>query len=217
MASPDGSTRHVRLGRRSHDDAERTRRTILAAALALFATRGFDAVGIRDIADEADTTHGLIRHHFGSKDDIWRAVVDAADADFVTAMRPVLEQADADPDPEGALATVVHGVVHTAATHPQIVRLLVREGTAGGGRLTYILERVVQLQRAIAPLARRLRDHGLLHHFDDDEFFLFILLAGSTPFALSALSTSVLDADVLTHEYAERHADRLVRMLLSRR
>lgn len=46
---------------------------LLVAAQRLFAERGRDAVSLRDIADEAGATHGSIRHHFGTKDNLYLA------------------------------------------------------------------------------------------------------------------------------------------------
>lgn len=46
---------------------ETTRDRLLDAAEALFAERGFDAVGIREIADRASVNLSGIKYHFGSK------------------------------------------------------------------------------------------------------------------------------------------------------
>ncbi|MCV6625448.1 MAG: TetR/AcrR family transcriptional regulator [Cellvibrionaceae bacterium] len=43
------------------------RQSLLDSALKLFAERGFDGVGMREIAAEAGVSLGLIRVHFGSK------------------------------------------------------------------------------------------------------------------------------------------------------
>jgi len=205
-----------RLGRRSADATERTRRGIVGAAVRLFAERGYEGVSVRDIAREAGTTHGLIRHHFGSKEGVWRVVVEAADAEYVGALRPVLTAGVAsDEDARAAFAAIVRGVVVVSARHPEIVRLLVREGVGGGERLRYILEHITPLRRAVAPPFARLRGQGLLRHFDEDTFFLFLVLAGATPFALSALTEGILGTEILTEEYAERYADRIVRTLFS--
>lgn len=46
------------------------------AALRLFGERGIEATSIREVAKAAGVTGGLVRHHFGSKDDL-RAACDA--------------------------------------------------------------------------------------------------------------------------------------------
>ena len=62
-------------GERSADDLT-ARARIRDAALALFAERGTDGATIRDIAQAAGVSGGLVRHHFGSKDDL-RAACDS--------------------------------------------------------------------------------------------------------------------------------------------
>ncbi|NIB41600.1 TetR/AcrR family transcriptional regulator [Pseudomaricurvus alkylphenolicus] len=53
---------------RSPDENTEKRQRLLDVSLKLFAERGFDAVGMREIAAEAEVSLGLIRIHFGSKD-----------------------------------------------------------------------------------------------------------------------------------------------------
>ena len=205
------------VGRRSADDAERTRGAIVGAALSLFAERGFEGVSVRDIAQKAGTTHGLIRHHFGSKEGVWRAVVDAADGEYVAALMPILSGAGSkreEGDPVRQASMVVRGLVTVSARHPEIVRLLVHEGTRGGDRLHYILERLAAPRRLLAPVLAGLQRQGLLRRFDADTFFLLLLTTGAVPFALPALTGSLLSEEPpTTEEGARRHADRLIETL----
>lgn len=56
--------------------SETTRTALLAAARELFAERGFAKTGREDIAERAGVTRGALYHHFGSKQEIFRAVVE---------------------------------------------------------------------------------------------------------------------------------------------
>jgi len=60
----------------------KTRETILAAARRVFSVHPFHAASIRMVAAEGGFYHGLIRYHFPSKADIFRAVVEDACADL---------------------------------------------------------------------------------------------------------------------------------------
>ncbi|MDT0305201.1 TetR/AcrR family transcriptional regulator [Streptomonospora wellingtoniae] len=71
------------------------------AALRLFAERGFEATSTRAIAAEADVSHALLRHHFGSKDGLRRAV----DDDALSAFDRILAEFDAPATRQGLLAT----------------------------------------------------------------------------------------------------------------
>ena len=50
-----------------------TRASILNAAIAEFAERGFEGASIRAIADRLGLQHPLITYHYRTKDILWRA------------------------------------------------------------------------------------------------------------------------------------------------
>jgi AcrR family transcriptional regulator len=56
---------------------------ILAAARALFAARGFDAVATPELATAAGVAQGSLFHHFGSKRDLFIAVHDAVQLELI--------------------------------------------------------------------------------------------------------------------------------------
>ena len=56
-------------------NAERTKAAIIGAARLLFAERDFSAVSIRDIAQAAGVSHGLVQHHFGTREELVAAVI----------------------------------------------------------------------------------------------------------------------------------------------
>lgn len=63
-----------------------TKSRILDAAQAEFSSLGFDGASIRGIAEKASVQLASVRYHFGSKDDLWRAVF-ARHAENVTRRR----------------------------------------------------------------------------------------------------------------------------------
>ena len=61
--------------------AEQRRRTearILDAAAQAFLTAGYDRTTIRAVASAAGVDAGLVMHYFGSKQELFRRVIDAA-------------------------------------------------------------------------------------------------------------------------------------------
>lgn len=55
--------------------AARTRRRILDAGLRVFSRAGYDGASMDDIALELEATKGLLYHHFRSKQDLLRAIL----------------------------------------------------------------------------------------------------------------------------------------------
>jgi AcrR family transcriptional regulator len=62
-------------------NAEATREAILQSALIAFADRGYDGVGVREIAHTAGVTAVLVNRYFGSKERLFAAAVEAMFAD----------------------------------------------------------------------------------------------------------------------------------------
>ena len=56
-------------------DPEGTKRAVLVAAERLFAERGFAGTSLRDIATASGVSHPLIQHHFGTKENLYGAVL----------------------------------------------------------------------------------------------------------------------------------------------
>lgn len=190
-------------GRRPEAEAEITRQRILAAARLLFAQRGFDAVGLREIADTAGTTHGLVRHHFGTKMGVWQTVADSADRDFSAALGPVLDWA-AEEDARTAAARFIRRFVEVAAQNPDITRLLMHEGTMEGPRLAYLLRYLSSAHRRLGPMVQKLHGCGLLTQFSTKTLFHFLLFSSAAPFAMPSLSAGLLGVDVSVRSQAER-------------
>ncbi|MFN3430859.1 MAG: TetR/AcrR family transcriptional regulator [Candidatus Sericytochromatia bacterium] len=112
-------------------DAERSRRLLLDAAEALFAQKGFAATSVQEIADRAGLTKGTPLYFFGSKDNLYKSVLDRLFAEAGAAMGAVAAQ-----PPAGAVEDLVDAAVDTyidfLAARPNFVRLMAREAIDGG-------------------------------------------------------------------------------------
>lgn len=64
------------MARKTKDEAERTRRRILASALALFAKKGYEKTTLTDVAARIKMTKGAVYWHFASKEKLLVALVD---------------------------------------------------------------------------------------------------------------------------------------------
>ena len=98
----------VTPGRRERKKAA-TRRNIADAALRLFCERGYDAVGIREVAAEADVAVTTLFSHFASKE----ALVFDQDPAFELH----LTEAVAERSPQEPLIPVLHREIHAQVRH----------------------------------------------------------------------------------------------------
>ena len=66
--------------------AEATRQLLVATARDLFTEQGFAATSIEEIVQRAGVAKGALYHHFSGKNDLFRAVYDAVQADAVAGV-----------------------------------------------------------------------------------------------------------------------------------
>ena len=66
------------MGRPPGSDSEARRRTLVSAAIRVFACRGFDAATLKDVADLADITRPAVHHYFAGKTPLYQAALDRA-------------------------------------------------------------------------------------------------------------------------------------------
>jgi AcrR family transcriptional regulator len=104
--------------------AAATRQRILDAAVAEFAGKGLAGARVDEIAARAGANKRMIYAHFGSKEELWLAVLEAAYAAKRAEERALA--VDALP-PEDAMAGLVAFNLRYTAAHPEFVALLNQE------------------------------------------------------------------------------------------
>ncbi|MBX3212634.1 MAG: TetR family transcriptional regulator [Labilithrix sp.] len=106
------------LPARKPRDPQRTRENILAAAERMFIDRGFAGTSLRDIAGSAGIAQGLLCHHFPSKRELWRAVVERHTAPYLELQQRDLARADGD-----ALRAAVSSYFHYWQSRTDVLRM----------------------------------------------------------------------------------------------
>ena len=201
-------------GRQPEAVAQQTRQRIVQSASTIFAERGFEGVSLRDIAEHAGVTHGLLRHHFGSKEDIWRSVIDATVANYVAELAPLLAGAEEGSPPAEALRTAARLLIRTTARRPDVARLLMHEGIVGGPRLDYFMQQIAPIRVRMAVCFQAVQREGGLPQFTEDTFLLALLMLGAVPFALIAFANTLCQVDLRAPDQVEQHAERMLATLL---
>ncbi|MGW0481527.1 TetR/AcrR family transcriptional regulator [Nonomuraea sp. NPDC003214] len=111
-------------------DHDARREEILAAAVRVFARKGFAATRIEDVAAEAGIAKGSVYLSFDSRE----AILEAAFAALDTAWQDILRQArEGGGDPLDRLAALVRSVVEVASREPELSRVLLDLWALGRG------------------------------------------------------------------------------------
>src|SRR5437868_12043100 len=111
---------------------EANRARIVAAAIDEFAARGLKGASMDAIAARTHTTRALINYYFGSKEELYIAVLEQVYAGIRDAEAELdLEHLD----PVQAVRRVVEFTYHYYLEHEGFVRLVVAENQAGGRQL----------------------------------------------------------------------------------
>ncbi|MBA2459712.1 MAG: TetR/AcrR family transcriptional regulator [Gemmatimonadales bacterium] len=114
----------------------RTRAAILDAAEKLFASKGFDATSLSEVGTAAGVSRATPAYFFGSKSELYQAVLDRCFAEVREAVRAGRARALASSQgPEAILAGAVSDYFDFLAARPNFVRLIEREALNGGDLL----------------------------------------------------------------------------------
>lgn len=197
-------------------NAERSRQAILDAAERLFADGGFESTSLQEIGAAAGVSRGTPGYFFGSKDALYRAVLDraiAARRDLVTVIADRAGRANQ--PPADTIAELISSYLDFLAADRNFLGLVERE-SLGGGRHLYATEAQVQsLRDSVDQLAVQL-DRGGYRDIDPRQLFISCLALCEWPFVHRPLLAG-LGLDPRDPEFAatrKRHVLALVRAAL---
>ncbi len=146
---------------------------LLRAALTIFAEEGFSAASMRRIATEARTDVALITHSFGSKADLWKAVIDQLADRLQKAMTAVDIDEDETLSASERLRRTMVCVVDIMADTPHIAQFLMKEISHTGDKFDYIYERLARPFRdLLVPLMHEARRENGLPDVDGNLAFI---------------------------------------------
>lgn len=96
------------------------REAILQAARTEFAKAGFHGAKMRDIAQRAGVSQGLLHHHFQGKDGLWNAVGEQASAEFLGYVSNVVARDALDGE---TIPTAIRTYLSYWREHPEAFRI----------------------------------------------------------------------------------------------
>jgi AcrR family transcriptional regulator len=208
------SKKKPRPGRpRLEEGSPQVRQRLVDAAIGLARERGFEAVGLRQIASTAGVTPGMISYYFGGRSGLYEAMLDATYQRLVARMRALIER----PSGGDPIARLVDLQISTLADTPWLPPLLVREVLARESPLREFLgERLAKGPAVLVP--QMLRNEMAAGRIRDDLDPLLLMLSilgmGMVPYLMHPVA-----GPALGYQLDDDFRDRLiahVRKLLER-
>jgi AcrR family transcriptional regulator len=123
--------------------SEEKRKTLLEAAVRVFARTGYHGSRVGDIAEEAGVAHGLLYHYFASKEEVLQTIFRENWGELIERFRAV-EAAD-EPAAE-KLEGIAKILLRTWRNDPDLVTVMVREVA----RSPQLESQVVEVREAFA-------------------------------------------------------------------
>jgi TetR/AcrR family fatty acid metabolism transcriptional regulator len=167
------------------------RRTILRAAIDVFARKGYHGCRIADVAREAGVAYGLVYHYFKNKDELLETVAETGWSGFVARMRAVA-------DGEDSLEAKVRGIADVAfeayRVDPRAVKVLILEvaRSPAGGHVVSRQQAFLGAIRMAADMFARAQTTGELRK-DLDPMLCASLLFGAIEMGLTAFVSGLME------------------------
>jgi len=210
-------SRKARPSKRRSEPEGNTRERILTAALEVFAEQGFDGAKTRDIAERAGANLGLINYYFEGKPKLWQAAVASAFGELQRELGEV-----AAPEPDGVdggerarLERALRRFVHFVAKRPAFMRLMNDEGKRDSARMRWLADHHVRpLFDALRRLIEAAQARGVIPAMPAVSLHYIALGAAGLLFSQAPECVYLSGVDPTDEDFAEAHADALVRILL---
>ncbi len=197
------------VGKQSKEVAQKTKKKIMMAALKVFAREGYPDASMRAIADEAGTTHSLISHHFGSKEQLWKTLVDFGLEKRTLQLKQIIDSGKYQSPVELFKETITSHIMFFAK-HSELAKILLHANGRTGPHFTYILERQKELHSVLAPIFEDVQECGFCTEFDFNNFTLSMRAIAETPVATYELSNNLLGYDIRSQQGIDLHAKRVI-------
>lgn len=201
-----------RLGKQSRENSAKTKETVLKAALRIFSREGFHNSKLREIADLAGTTHSLIRHHFGSKDDLWKAVVDYGFSLHEQSLRHIIESQKSS-DPVLLFKEFIASYVSITARNPEIPKMRLNDNIRSSPHAEYLKEKQKTLLEIIEPVFENTQKSGYFQGFDHSSFYVYLRALVETPIATGEITNRYLGVDISSDQGIKTHTERVLGFL----
>ncbi len=144
------------------------RRTILDAAVRVFARQGFHTCRVSDIADEAGVAYGLVYHYFSSKEEI----LDTLFVERWDVMLQAIAEADSSElSPRDKLRAIASFIIESYRHDPDLMKVIIVEVTRAANTFARThLDTIRDAYSQIAGIVERAQQDGVFRPEITPEF-----------------------------------------------
>ena len=176
------------MGRRSSEESLQTKARIVKNAYSLFCDKGYDSTSIREIAKLSNVTPNTIRHHFGSKLDIWMTVIEPSLTLYKNHLELALLHIEVSrATPVVAFKHVIETLVNTLTENPQIIRLIGVPRNTPNQRELMVYEELKSVHLSMITLFNKAKKlESSLKKYDTNTFFTALIGLVSAPILYSS-------------------------------
>jgi len=185
--------------------AELTKLRLLDAATKAFARQGFGSTPALALEKAAKVKRGLLVYHFGSKERLWRAVIDRLAARVTASLERVVYGDGGRTDP---VELMVRGFILANSETPEFLRIMVIESRRGVSLIDYTID--IYVRRFIAGVEVLTGRQMTVHDY-------YALLGSCSFFFMSPREAiHIWGVDPASAEFLDGHTKVVAQMLRAR-
>ncbi len=195
-------------------DPARTREAILEAAETLFAQKGYEETSLQEIGQAAGVSRGTPGYFFGSKEQLYTAVLDRlmqAEQRIISDLRPQL--ADVKASPEMVIAGAVSNFIDLLASRPTFIRLIERESLNQGRFLKERSSFLAVLKEGLDMINSDLKNEAV-RQLDPDQLLLSIVALCWFPLAHNQIFVQPMGLDATDPGFLEKRKQHVIDLVL---
>ena len=191
------------------EQKQETQKRILDAALQEFSEKGYDGSNIRAIAARAKVNHGLIKHYFDGKENLWKKAVEFM---FQRARHEVIF--DENLEPAQGFKSYIRSYTQYCAKHPEHARIMIQASMHSVDRLRWTVEsQLLPNKEKLLRNIEKQKKAGLWPDISSVSIIYIIVSACQLIFALGKEAELLYQTNVYDEQFIDSHAEAIISLL----
>lgn len=187
--------------------ARETKCKILNAVLKEFSAAGFEGVSTRAIASTAGVNHTLITHHFGTKEDLWKAAAEAIFDTYTEQSEKYLESLGDLEQPQRVRELLRH-YINFSAEFPDFHRFMIQANRGDSELLNWFTDQYIQpYSDSELDLLKQAQKLGLMPKGDSLHVRYLFMGAVTSIFTFAPQFKRLSGTDPFSKDIVEQHID----------